>query len=94
VKIGAGMWRIVKEGTGVGVQQRLAQVILRRPESRASRKTGIHKQFMDSASAVVSKFGPVWAKQEAGDRPVGAWFLLCIWLVAPLMFAFVTILMW
>lgn len=88
---GAGMWRVIKAGTGVGVQQRFAQVILGRPGPRAIRKAGILQQFLDSTSAAVSMFGPVWAKQEIGGRPLGGWLLVCCWLVVPVLLAFVLV---
>ena len=83
------MWRVIKETTGVGVQQRFAQVILGRSGQRATWKAGIPQQFLDSASAGVSRFGPVWAKREVGGRPVGVWLLGGCWLVVPVLLSFV-----
>lgn len=81
--IGAGMWRVIKVGAGVGVQQRFAQVILGRPGPRTTRKAGILQQFLDNASVAVSRFGPVWAKHKVRGRPIGGWLLLCCWALVP-----------
>ena len=85
------MWRVFKEGTGVGVQQRLAQVILGDPVPRATWKASIPQQFLCSASASVSRFGPAWAKREIAGRPVGVWCLLFFCLVMPAMLAMLVI---
>jgi hypothetical protein len=85
--IGAGLWKIVKEGTGVGVQQRLAQVILTRSCQRAPLKASILQQFLGSASATVSRFGPAWAKREIRARPIGAWLLACCWILGAVLLA-------
>jgi hypothetical protein len=82
MEIRAGIWRVFKEGIGVGAQQRLAQVILARSWQRTTRKAGVPQQFLDSASAAVSRYGPLWANREVGGRPVGVWLLVCTWLVA------------
>lgn len=91
MSVRAGLKWVAREGTGVGVQQRLARVILGRPGPGSNPKAVILQQFLDSASAVVLRFGPFWAQREAGGRPVGAWLLACFWVVGLIFLPFVPI---
>ena len=78
----SGLKWLAKEGTGTGVQRRLVRLILGMPGKRPNEMASIPRQFIDSASALVSIFGPVWARREIGDRPIGVWFLVCCWVLA------------
>ena len=87
----AGLKWVAREGTGAGVQQRLVWLILGRSRLRPSMRVGILQQFLDSASVAVSKFGPVWVKQEVGGQPLIGWLLVCCWMAVPILLAFVLV---
>lgn len=44
------------------------------------------RRFVDAATAVTDRWGPGWAKKRVGSSaPIGAWALLLLWLVFPLL---------
>ena len=74
---------VANEGTGAGIQKRFLQLILGSYGKLPTRELGILKQFMASAKAAVSKFGPAWARQEVRGSPVGVWLLAMCWIAVP-----------
>ena len=79
------MWRLFKEGTGVGVQQRLAHVILGRSGQPAAEKVSVLQQFMRSAAVAIARFGPGWARGILLGKPVGVWLLVMCWILFPVL---------
>jgi hypothetical protein len=94
MEIGMGIWRVAKEWSGVGVQQRLVMVILGGRRPQAAWKVRTYEQFLESAGTAVSKFGPGWAKRKIGRRSVGVWLLLFCGFVSPAMVALAAIFPW
>ena len=79
----AGMKWVANEGTGAGIQKRFLQLILGSYRKLPTKERGILKQFMASAKAAVSEFGPAWARQEVWGSPVGVWLLVVCWIAVP-----------
>ena len=90
-----GVWEsmkwVAKEGTGAGVHKRFGQMILGRTWQRAAKDDGILRQFLGSAAAAVTRFGPIWARREVRGRSVGVWLLVMCWLVPPALLFLATI---
>ena len=76
----AGLKWVAREGTGAGVQQRLIRLILGSPGRSAVRATSLLRQFIGSATAVVTRFGPAWARRGGLGQAVGVWLLVLFWL--------------
>ena len=83
----AGLKWTVREGTGVGMSQRLARIFgeIFPITSKAVVKIfiGLRKQFVMASNAVVDQFGPAWARRKIFGYPSGTWIFLSIWLVLP-----------
>jgi hypothetical protein len=82
---GMNWW--VKEGSGAGSQHRLVRMILGKPERHDLSRVTLSHQFLCSAAAAVTRFGPAWAKREICRRTVGVWLLVLCWLVPPAILA-------
>lgn len=45
-------------------------------------------RFMQSASVVVDRWGPRWARRRILAIPAGAWLLACLWVGLPILCLF------
>jgi hypothetical protein len=44
------------------------------------------RRFIESATVVVDRWGPRWARLRVGTRaPIGAWLLLALWIGVPVL---------
>ena len=83
----AGLKWVAMEGTGAGVQQRLVRRILGKPGGGAVCANNLVRQFIVAAAAVVTRFGPAWARIQVGGQAVGVWLLLLCWLAPTVLLA-------
>lgn len=42
-------------------------------------------RFVDAAQAVVTAWGPRWARRQVAGRPTGVWILVVVWFAIPVL---------